>query len=365
MANYERFLNRVEKKYGGKIADLFGVKELPTNLTIGRVPGNAVAVTQGQNITFGKQYLRDASKSDIRGAMIHELTHAYEVGHGKSDQRIETLADFARYKLNKNDPGWDPSREVLAMAGRGNKVGDGNRMRNTQQNKLSKNPGGAKALPAMSPAQNAAHYAQMQALFAQYQNQLMQLKQERVGLRTGFRQARTDIRGELIGGLSDVQNSNIERGTYGGSAGYQQEIGVRAEADQARAAAKTEMLQGLAYNQIAKQGAATDYQMGLAQLQAEKLAQQQEMLAAQLERNAIISGFESLANATTDSNKGNGGGAASPDPKKRHPNAPPPNFNGTWKQWHRLSDDEKFRYTMASRTYTHGGGAGTYYRNAR
>lgn len=194
------------------------------------------------------------------------------------------------------------------MAGRGNKVGDGNRMRNTQQNKLSKNTGGAKALPAMSPAQNAAYYSQMQALFSQYQNQLMQLKQERVGLRTGFRQARTDIRGELIGGLSDVQNSNIERGTYGGSAGYQQEIGVRAEADQARAAAKTEMLQGLAYNKIAKQGAAIDYQMGLAQLQAEKLAQQQEQLAAQLERNAIISGFERMADSMSDSNKGDGGG---------------------------------------------------------
>lgn len=256
------------------------------------------------------------------------------------------------------------------MAGRGNKVGDGNRMRNTQQNKLSKAGAGAKGLPPLSPQQNAAYFEQLQAMYAGYQNQLMALRQERVGLRQGFRQARTDIRGELIGNLSGIQNENIERGTYGGSAGYQQEIGARAEAEQARTAAKQEMLQGLAYNRIAVNTAATDYAMQAAALQTQKLAQQQEALAAQLEQNAIVSGLEQQGDALTSALRqmikntqggpggaapGGGGGVGNGGQRGSQFTAPG-SFPGTDAQWRRLSRDEKFRYLQG---YYPGGGAGT------
>lgn len=333
--------------------------------------GTAGQASYGGGITFDKQFLRTADRKDFRGALIHELTHTQDKNY--LGDKAETRADLARFMLNpKETADWKPSADVRAMARdrgdmaeyRGGKVGEGNRRREGQGNKESKKvPGaggktpGAAALPAMTPAQTAAYYDQLSGLYQTYQNQLMDLRQQRVGLRTAFKTQRTDIRGEMIGGLADAQNAGIERGTLGGSAQAQGEIGIRAEAEQARSAAKNEMLQGLAYNRIAQTQAATDYFAGGAALRAQQLAQQQEQLATALQNNTMISDSESRRGGTNGGN-GSGGGAGAQE--KRHlrdpNNTPPPNFKGSVKDWRQLAPDEKFRYMITSTpTYVSGG----------
>jgi hypothetical protein len=187
--------------------------------------------------------------------------------------------------------------------GNGPKVGDGGRQRNTMANLLSKyqvdykNPGGAQALPALDPASTANYYSQLGGLYAGYQTQLLAQKQQRVGLRAGFGEAQAGIRAQLVSGISQTQNANIERGVAGSSAASQQEIGVRADAAAQTATAKRQMLEGLAGSRLQDQQAGVDFFQSSQQLEAQKLAQQQATLAQQLQSNLIVSGQETQMDA--------------------------------------------------------------------
>jgi hypothetical protein len=176
-------------------------------------------------------------------------------------------------------------------------------MRNTFANVLSKNqvnyqnPGGKSALPALDPASTANYYSQLAGLYAGYQNQLIALKQQRIGAKADFRDAAAQVRAQKVSDLASVENAAIERGVVGSSADLQNRIAVRGAAAGALQAAQREKLETIAGTRVAAQQAGIDYFMGAQGLEAQKLAQQQQQLAAQLERNLIISGQETQMDA--------------------------------------------------------------------
>lgn len=376
MASVKRIARRVENQYGNKLAKMLGVAQADVRFRVGAAGGGTY--TNGTRITIDPRMV--SRGRDTKGMIVHELTHAYEQSQGVAGKKVEALADAARSRLGLGGgEGYSSKYEdKLAQLNRGafRRVAQGqaggnvaeyrgsstgsSRMKgpNASSNGQGANKvpgsrsgagqGGAKALPALTPAQNASYYDQLAASYAGYQNTLMGLRQERVGLRTAFKTERTAIRGELIGNLSGIQNSNIERGTLAGSAAMQEEIGARADAETQRSAAKNEMLQGLAYNRISQSQAAVDYAMQRATLESQKLAQQQEQLANQLENNTIQGGLEKLLNATNDSNASRSGAGGGDKPAVNPPNQKPPNFPGSENDWRKLGRDEKFRYTMAA-----------------
>lgn len=161
------------------------------------------------------------------------------------------------------------------------------------------NPGGAAALPSLSPASTANYYAQLGNLYSIYQNQLAASKAERVGLRATARVQKVDIRGQLIGGLAGEENAAVGRGILGSSADLQERAGIRGAAASAQADVNAQTLQGLGASRLADQAAGLTFAQGGMTLEAQKLAEQQTALAQQLQTNAIISGAEMQTDALT------------------------------------------------------------------
>lgn len=209
--------------------------------------------------------------------------------------------------------------------GNGPKVGDGGRKRNTMANIMSKNqidysnPGGQSALPSLDPAQTANYYSQLSGLYAGYQNQLVALKQQRIGARADFQAQAAQVRAEKISNLATTENAAIENNMLGGTADLQNRIGVRATAAAGIQEAQRAKLETVAQTRIAAQGAGIDYFMGVQGVEAQKLAQQQQLLAQQYQNNLIVSGqetqmdamkaiYRALSAGITGGNGGGGGG---------------------------------------------------------
>lgn len=248
--------------------------------------------------------------------------------------------------------------------GNGPKVGDGGRKRNTAANILSKNkvdytnPGGASALPSLSPAQTSNYYSQLSGLYAGYQQQLSALKLQRVGARADFRAMRAQTRSEMIGGLAGTENANIERGVLGSSADLQQRAGVRGEAAAQIQAGKQAKQMSIASSRLDEGQAGIDYFMGVQNLESQKLAQQQETLAQQLQQNLIVSGqetqmdylkdiFEALTTSTQGGGGGGGGGGNGTG-----------NGTGNSDWWANLSDAQKQKLVQQYAEQTYGYSSG-------
>jgi hypothetical protein len=319
-------LDRLVAKYGGKVANLFDTQEQAVSLQVGNIAAGNPAYTSGQTVVFDRQYLRGASRQDVRGALIHELTHAYGVGatpSGRPGPSVETYADYARYVLNKNeDPDWQPSEAVLQLAqerdmqrptGTDNNgpspvqapAADNSHQRNNYTNQRThqdvtigyENPGGMAALPPLDAASTANYYAQLGNYYALYENERATLRAQRVGAKAEAKVALADVKAQLVPSLASAENAQIDRGTLGGSADMQERIGLKGAAASDRAAIRGQLHADIAASRLAEQQAALVLYQNQTGLEAEKLAQQQTMLADQLERNAIISGAESMADA--------------------------------------------------------------------
>lgn len=180
---------------------------------------------------------------------------------------------------------------------------DGGRKRNTAANIYSKyetdySPkGGAQVLPALSPSATASYYSQLGGLHAQYSATLADLRSQRVGLRTNFASARAEAKAGVISGLAGVQNEADDRGVGGSSASSQAEIGVRAQGAADVANARNVLTQGFSQLASQKQQAGVALYQGVAGLQADALASQEEAAAQALQNNLIISGEETQMDA--------------------------------------------------------------------
>jgi hypothetical protein len=319
--------NRLSRQLSG----ILGVQ--PQRVSFSWDPATAIAQSsaQTQSVGLNRQYIQNASRREVAGVIAHELGHVYDprANNPGSAKRTEAFGDAARLALTGQTKDWQASPEARAIAQKkGWDMGvegpslpglgkHGGRMRNTFANVLSKNKvdytnkGGAQALPSLSPASTANYYGQLAGLYAGYQSQITALRNQRVGLRADFHEAVTGARGEKLAGLAAVENQSIERGVLGSSADLQERSDVRGTAEAQIRAAERARLEGVAANRLSQQQAGLDYYMGAQGLEAQKLAEQQQLLAQQLQQNSIISGQESqmdVLKAIYESLSGGGGG---------------------------------------------------------
>ncbi len=97
---------RLLREWSPQVAQFFGVQPRQLTLHFGQTDTAGAAAEANQTtgeITMSRDFLRNATREDLRGNLIHEATHALGVGFGKSSQKVETLADYARYRLNPNE----------------------------------------------------------------------------------------------------------------------------------------------------------------------------------------------------------------------------------------------------------------------
>ncbi|HXJ65010.1 MAG TPA: basic secretory protein-like protein, partial [Actinomycetota bacterium] len=96
-----RFAKQVTKRYGDELSRLLGLPASQVSFSLDR--GTDVAATSGTNIALNPDWFKGANRRDAAGAIVHELTHAYQdapgsayAAHGKS---YEAIADAARARL--------------------------------------------------------------------------------------------------------------------------------------------------------------------------------------------------------------------------------------------------------------------------
>lgn len=270
-------IRRLVRQYTPEVAKLFGVDPRSINVGVGNLSaaGRAGEASLGA-LTMDRGFLRTADKRDIRGAVIHEITHALGVD-SKKGTRGETFADYARYRLNPQETaGWHPSEEVLRMAekrgdrmptnpgGQGPKTGrDVNRRRNTRQNALSK-------MALLSPSQTAAYAAQGAAAQDAYGQAIAAIRAQGGTIRGAYTSTLGDIRAQRIAGTAEAEGAALGRGIVGSSADLGSRAGVVAEAGAARTEARATRNADLSQLRLAEMQAGTTLQSSLAQLQLEK-----------------------------------------------------------------------------------------------
>ena len=288
----------------------------PGSAAAARVPDSAYGFADDAagTVFINRDYWANASRKDRGGMLVHELTHLAR-GDESSAGNAEQVADAVRLSITGRAGGWTPSTEARQIANKRGWLDDmagpgmadttkpGGRARNTFANLLShnkvdyQNPGGAAAIPSLSPAQTANYYSQLGGLYSAYQNRLSELKQARLGAKASFRAEASGISGERNAALAASQNAAIERGMLGSSAASQEEMGIRGAAAAERQRLLAERRETIAGTRLAEGEAATDYFQGAASLEASRLADQQAMLADQLQNNLIVSGQETQMDA--------------------------------------------------------------------
>lgn len=217
---------RLATKFGPKIANLLGLESaMPTSITAGQLrPGEMANSVYGGGITFDKDFLKNTSRQDFRGALIHEMTHVEGGAYGH-DARAETMADYARYALNpRENPEWHPSAAVLAMAEKRGDVGQPNgpraghttgRNRNSLVNNASH--GAQVGVPVVSPS-SALSYGQQiadatQAKYAVLAN----IAQSKAALRSDWRTGMADVKLARKEGQVAAEGDALGRGIVGSS----------------------------------------------------------------------------------------------------------------------------------------------------
>lgn len=290
------YAQQVAQQYAPQIAQLLGYSNImPTGFSVGKVqPGAAAQASYRGGITFDREFLKTTSKADLRGNVIHELAHVQDPNSGSGKDNVEYRADLARYALNRGDPAWQASQGVLDMAERrGIEMGqpngprqgkNGGHKRNAGTNKRSKN-GGAYAV--LSPSQSQAYTAQLAALQSNYTNALASIKAQGGTIRAQAQSARADIKTQKIAGISETEGAAIERGILGSSADLGGRAAVIAEAAGQAVDVRTERNAAIAQLRAAQMQAQTDYQMGIAGVQADRAAAQQELANQRFQQDML------------------------------------------------------------------------------
>jgi hypothetical protein len=296
-----KVLNALLQKMNPRVAELLGLSQQGVNLMVGKVGQGNAAETSGADITFGRKYLKRASRKDVKGALTHELFHSYAGTAGAStygasgDQEVR--ADAARYALTGNSGGqWDVSSKSRRYAqkqgwlggggnggndmgnnnrgvqGNGPSHGNSNRNRNTLRNLQSKSSTstGQAPPPSLSPSQAGAYASQVAAL----QQQLAgAMAQQRLGISQAkgtFIAAKGGAREQRIADTAGAVNSSLSRGIFGSSmdlAGRTGAITTEASTVEAANLAKS---QAVAQARLGGVQATGDYYSGLAGIQTER-----------------------------------------------------------------------------------------------
>ena len=304
------FGQRVLRRYGNDITDLVGGKLGGVTFQWGQnMDAGNPAYTQGQAITLNRDWFRQASRRDARGALIHELTHAARgpraasaPGQAWAAGKEEQIADAVRFSLNGR-AGINP--DTLAAAKRiatnrgwtgGNVAGPGSNNagrgsgagsnKNTLFNQYSKRtPYGANPTPApLDPNSYGAYASQVMGL----QQQLAAAQAlARAGIGTAkstFIQERDAARALRVNETVSAENAALDRNLVGSSIDMQGRataITDSAAAKQAALAKRNAAIAAARGDQVAAVG---QFYTGLGSAQAD-LANQQAMANIQRFQN--------------------------------------------------------------------------------
>lgn len=328
---------QILRQYLPEVAQLFGVRNPgQISIQVGNLPPKLAAEASFQEgiITLDQDFLESASRPDIRGAIIHEATHAIGVGHGKPDKRVEDLADYARYVLNPKDrPDWEPSEGVLRIAERrddmlkpqtggsgtrnnGPRTGrgyDGRRARNTFTNAQSKTP----VAPLLSPGQTAGYAQQLAALQSQYTTQRSGIKAQGGAVNAEVKSAYADIRANQIASMAEAESAAIANGVVGSSADLGARAGVDIAAGASRADAKAARNNAMMQLRLAQMQAQTDYQSGIAGVAIDKATAQAELANQQFMQDqfdALAQNYQAIYQSILQRLLGKGKRVAGTDP---------------------------------------------------
>lgn len=247
----ERFINR----YSGRVQRFWGDQAVANpsgwGANVDQLKNASASADAGSGtINFDRNFLLDSSKRDLRGAVIHELTHAFGVGSQGNGNAVETKADYARYMLNPAEAGyWNPSQAVLAMADKlggtpvsagpngGPPVGNNRRDRNTVVNNASHGATGQGYQAPVSSASAVQYGNDLAAARYQYLAQLAALRMQKPLIRQDYRQGMLNARQAGIAGVGAAESAGIASGMLGSSADLAARAGAVGQmtADQAAA----------------------------------------------------------------------------------------------------------------------------------
>ena len=302
-----------------------GVPRANVQFHVADAGGSAVLSTSGTSITIDPDYLRGATRQDLQGALVHELTHAYQQvpgGYtGAAGKLIEPMADYARATLT-HTPGWTASPEVrqllhmapgavrrmsTALANGTYKPGMYRRAEATVRqpngprqdpttgrldqaatNTRSKNggfiPSGA---PAIGASQSQALTQSLAAAQSSYMNALADIRAKGGSIRGQYQSAVADIRTKRIGDMAAAESGAIANGIIGSSSDLTNRAGVIAGAKGSRIDARTARSEAIGALQVQKMQAGTDYQTQLANISQQKAAAEAD-LQAQRFQNGLM-----------------------------------------------------------------------------
>lgn len=164
---------------------------------------------------------------------------------------------------------------------------------------------GTRPVPPLGPGDAFGLNAQYQTLVGQRSDILGTLAAQRAEVRSAFANQRAAVRRAEALGVADVENAAIGRGVLGGSVDLKARLGVRANAATQLADALSARNQALLANQAARMQANRDFEMGTANLQAQKAAIQSTQVANDF--------LENLVTGTGGGFGGGGGGAGGAD----------------------------------------------------
>lgn len=325
-------LNQMAVKFGPQVASLFNQPYFaPTDIRVDSTPeGGAASGAYHGDIVFDREWLKNANRKDIRGALIHEITHVQGLGatEGYGARGEETYADLARAALNPHEvKGWSPTQTVLDLAEKkgidvgaydnnGPKAGKGNRQRNA----LTNGRGGAVPPPPVSPGQ-AVDYAGQTANATQTLYAKLAALQAQAGVvKSQFKMDRVAVRQQRVAGQVAAEADASARGGLGSSADLTARAGVDAAASSGLQQALQTKIQGILGIKTERIGAANDYYTQLYQIQAQKAAAQ--MQAAQdAFLNDLVTrlGDESAVDKSNNGGNGPGGNGQTAAQRAQNP----------------------------------------------
>lgn len=147
-------------------------------------------------------------------------------------------------------------------------------------------------LPALSPEQTQNYYQQLSGLASQYNDQLMALKQQRIGAKADFRSQLAVARQQEVAGIAQAEGSALGAGMVGSSSDLANRSGVQGSFAAQRQQLQQQKLDALIQSRLGAQQAATGYAQGVYALQGNMYAAQASAEAQAMANNTIISGQE-------------------------------------------------------------------------
>jgi hypothetical protein len=296
-----RFANQVARRYGPELSRLLGVPA--ASVTFHKAPGEDVASTSGTSIGLNPAWFKGANRRDAKGAIVHELTHAYQgVPSGTaSSKAIEAIADAARSKLGLGaGSGYSSGLEgrltglndrQFGRVSRGLSEGKGldmpnvqpgpkpgrgaGHLRNTGANANSKAGAGAYAALSASQAQDFA--AQAAGLEDAYTQALMAIKQQRGQVKAAAMTGRADVKATAISDMASTEGQASQAGILGSSVDTAARAGVLQTRTQGLVDVVAQRNDALAQLRLQKFGAQTALNTGTAELQAQQAAAEAEL----------------------------------------------------------------------------------------